>query len=68
MSRMNNEKRFDQISGLWEELGITQLLEQYGPPNQQYLVNRLLRILAGVENVEDDRQLRILAGVEDVED
>ena len=68
MSHMNSQKRLDQISGLWEELGITQLLEQYGPLNQRYLVDRLLRILAGVENVEDDRQLRILAGVEDVED
>jgi hypothetical protein len=53
MSHMNSQKRLDQISDLWEELGITQLLEQYVPLNRRYLVDRLLRILAGVEDVED---------------
>ena len=65
---MNSQKRLDQISGLWEELGITQILEQVIPLNRRYLVDRLLRTLADVENVEDDRQLRILAAIEDVED
>ena len=68
MSRMNNQKRLDQISGLWEELGVTQILEQVVPLNRRYLVDRLLRVLAGVEDVEDDRLPRILADVEDVED
>jgi hypothetical protein len=68
MSHMHSQKLLDQISDLWEELRITQLLEQYVPLNRRYLVDRLLRILAGVEDVEDDRQLRIPAGVEDVED
>ena len=68
MSCMNNQKRLDQISGLFEELGIIQLLEQYVPLNRRYLVDRLRRILAGIEDVEEDRLLHILAGVEDVGD
>ena len=68
MGHMSSHKRLDQISGLWEELGITELLEQVVPLNRRYLVDRLLRVLAGVEDVEDDRLPSILAGVEDVED
>jgi len=65
---MNSQKRLDQISGLWEELGITELLEQVVPLNRRYLDDRLRRVVAGVEDVEDDFLPCIRAGVEGVED
>jgi hypothetical protein len=51
---MNARDRLDAISKLWDELGITELLEEHIPLPQRYLVDHLLRYLNSSESVEDD--------------
>ena len=48
-SDMNEQKRLDAIIKLWDELDIPQLLEKHVVPHRRYLVDRLCRLLEGVE-------------------
>jgi hypothetical protein len=43
-------RSLDEIGKPWEELDITQLLEKYIPLDRRYLVDRLVRLLHGIED------------------
>jgi len=40
-----NDKYLDAIQNLWEEIGITQLLEEHVSLPRQYLVDRVVRLI-----------------------
>jgi hypothetical protein len=46
---MDAKKCLEAIEELWDELGITELLEEHVPLDRRYLVDRLVRYLNGVE-------------------
>jgi hypothetical protein len=51
---MTAEARLDAISELWDELDITQLLEEHIPLHRRFLVDRLLGYLNDTADVESD--------------
>ena len=51
---MTAEAGLDAISELWDELEITQLLEEHIPLHRRFLVDRLLRYRNDTEDVEGD--------------
>jgi hypothetical protein len=52
---MNAQNKLEVIQNLWDELGITDLLEEHVPLPRRYLVDRLLKFLNGSETTEDDQ-------------
>jgi hypothetical protein len=40
-----NSAQLDQIQTLWDELGVTELLEEHIPLPRRYLVDRLVRLI-----------------------